>query len=441
MSKKHDTITRHDEVEELIGSPPSWLVRRGITVIFIVIITLLTGAYFFRYPEIISSSVVITAEHPAIWLVSQTNGRIDSVYVKDQSKIDKDQIVATIENTASMDDVLFLKRKLESITEGIKNKGADSLLILPRDLNVGELNDCYIQLIKSMDDYTLFRKERYHELKVEALEIQKKMKLRHLNDMESQNKSHTEYAAIIKKQYTRDSVLYIKGVNSNLELETTQKEKISSDIQLHQSQSNISLVRLEIHQIEQGVAEINLDFKDKEKNYYNNLVASYELLHNRILEWEKRYILKSPSAGQISFLKFWSKNQYVNSNERIFTVIPEDYGTILGKCYVKTSGIGKIKERQTVMIKLDEFPYMEFGMIEGHVSNISLIGIEENRQDQQNRYAVVEIRFNKKNLTSTYHKTIDFKGELTGTAEIATKEISLLEHLINPLKYLWSNVR
>lgn len=48
----------------------------------------------------------------------------------------------------------------------------------------------------------------------------------------------------------------------------------------------------------------------------------------------------------------------------------------------------------------------------------------------------VEVRID--NLKTTYDKTIPFTGELTGFAEIVTKEMSLLEHLLRPLKYLWS---
>lgn len=83
---------------------------------------------------------------------------------------------------------------------------------------------------------------------------------------------------------------------------------------------------------------------------------------------------------------------------------------------------------------------MEFGMLKGVVSTIFLIGIEDNRQEEQNRYAVVEIGFDTGNLQSTYSRVLEFRGELTGIAEIATKEMSLLEHLINPLKYLWSTI-
>lgn len=72
---------------------------------------------------------------------------------------------------------------------------------------------------------------------------------------------------------------------------------------------------------------------------------------------------------------FWSKHQYINTGEQSFAIIPNSPGKIIGKCKVSVSGIGKIMPQQKVNIKLDGFPYMEFGIMQGLVENISLIPI------------------------------------------------------------------
>lgn len=78
---------------------------------------------------------------------------------------------------------------------------------------------------------------------------------------------------------------------------------------------------------------------------------------------------------------------------------------------------------------------MEFGMLQGVVENISFVPIEATLAGETVRFNMVEISL-PDSLKSTYDKMIPFTGELTGTAEIATKEMSLLEHLINPIRYL-----
>ena len=54
---------RSEKVRHIIGEIPSGIVRYGITIITIVILVLLVGAYFIPYPETINAKVQITNAH------------------------------------------------------------------------------------------------------------------------------------------------------------------------------------------------------------------------------------------------------------------------------------------------------------------------------------------------------------------------------------------
>lgn len=54
---------RSEKVKHIIGEIPSRIVRYGITIITIVILGLLIGAYFIPYPETISAKVLMTNAH------------------------------------------------------------------------------------------------------------------------------------------------------------------------------------------------------------------------------------------------------------------------------------------------------------------------------------------------------------------------------------------
>ena len=54
---------RSEKVRHIIGEIPSGIVRYGITIITIVILVLLVGAYFIPYPETISAKVLMTNAH------------------------------------------------------------------------------------------------------------------------------------------------------------------------------------------------------------------------------------------------------------------------------------------------------------------------------------------------------------------------------------------
>ena len=133
MTKEKPHIElRHDAINELLGSAPGWLVRWGITVFFAVIVTLLVGAYFFRYPVVVRSPVVITTEQPAIWVVAQSSGKIDSIYVENGSLVNKNQVLAIIDNPAKTEDVFKLENELNSLQPYIRdlNNFKDIILTL-----------------------------------------------------------------------------------------------------------------------------------------------------------------------------------------------------------------------------------------------------------------------------------------------------------------------
>ena len=113
----------------------------------------------------------------------------------------------------------------------------------------------------------------------------------------------------------------------------------------------------------------------------------------------------------------------------VFTIIPEENSSFVGKIKAPSQNSGKIKHGQTVNIRLANYPSDEFGMLKGTIGHISLI------PDDQGNY-LIDVRLPKV-LTTTYHQEIDFKQEMRGTAEIITKDLRLLERLFNKIKNIW----
>ena len=436
--EKHQIELRHDAVNELLGSTPGWLVRWGISVFFGIVIILLAGAYFFKYPVVVNAPVVITTEQPAIWVVAQTNGKIDSIYVENGSYVNKNQVLAVIDNSAITEDILTLEKQLVSLHPYIMEPVPVKLPPLPRQLVVGELQDSYMQLLKIWKEQNVFVEERYHKKKMESLELELQQQLNHLQNLNLQTTAFEQNYVILSERYLRDSILHQQHINSVIELEEIQKQKINGEIQLRQSQSVISNTKIEIARLQQEIVEYKSDFRTKQEAINNELISAYELLCRNLLLWEEKYLLKAPLAGHVSFMNFWGANQYINAGEQSFAIVPVNPGNIVGKCNVPTAGLGKIHKGQNVTVKLDEYPYMEYGMLQGYVNDISLISIPINTQTNTVRVGLVEIAFADDSLKTTYKKEIPFTGELTGMAEIATEDISLIEHLINPLKHLWS---
>ena len=51
MKNNKDIELRSEEVQEVMGQVPAWIVRWGITLLFLVVVALLVGSCFFKYPD------------------------------------------------------------------------------------------------------------------------------------------------------------------------------------------------------------------------------------------------------------------------------------------------------------------------------------------------------------------------------------------------------
>jgi hypothetical protein len=104
---------------------------------------------------------------------------------------------------------------------------------------------------------------------------------------------------------------------------------------------------------------------------------------------------------------------------------------------IPSAGAGKVTPGQEVIIKLDDFPYLEFGSVNGKVKSISMLTNptdELTPQQKINTYQViVELP---EQLKTNYGTSLSFKHDIKGMAQILVKKRKLIERLFDNLKYL-----
>ena len=89
---------------------------------------------------------------------------------------------------------------------------------------------------------------------------------------------------------------------------------------------------------------------------------------------------------------------------------------------------GKVIPGQKVLIKLDNYRYQEFGIVEGRVQNISLT------PGEKGNYYVDVLLLN--GLKTSYNKNLPFDKELKGNAEIVTQDLRLIERFFYQIRKL-----
>ena len=106
---------RSDEIQEVLTKPPHSLIRYGSGVMCAVFLILLAGSFVFTYPDTINGDVVVTADNPPVWSVSHVSERIKRIFVSSGDYVEKGEILAVMDNSASTDDVLCVEKALSQV--------------------------------------------------------------------------------------------------------------------------------------------------------------------------------------------------------------------------------------------------------------------------------------------------------------------------------------
>ena len=147
MKNNKDIELRSEEVQEVMGQVPAWIVRWGITLLFLVVVALLVGSCFFKYPDVITADMTLTGQHPATAVVTRAAGKIQELLVRDNRPVRQGDWLAVIENHADTDDAIYLDKALERSGSGLLGTtlGAPCLYQLQGDRLLSAKNDLHPQ--------------------------------------------------------------------------------------------------------------------------------------------------------------------------------------------------------------------------------------------------------------------------------------------------------
>jgi HlyD family secretion protein len=424
----NETEIRSEEVQDILGRIPSWITRNGITLVIIVIAVLLIGSWIFKYPDIISAPVVVTTENPPANLLSKVNGKIFALYVTDKQKVVQGQLMAMIENPLNYDDLADLKLHLKWLKPFMISFDPAKKTIFRDNYALGEIQTEYADFLKKYVDYLSFAERNYYPVKILSLREQSNISKTYVERQVSKRKVMEEELSLMKNKFKRDSSLYKKGVISLEEYEKTRRELLERQYEYEGMRTVISESQLKLNEAEQSVIDIQNQSKEEQKALQLSLTEAWNKLMGAIDVWELKYLIKSPFPGEVTFSKFWSTNQNVAEGETVFTVIPDVKSRLVGKVQLKMAGAGKVKAGQSVNLKFDNYPYMQYGMVDGTVSRISRI--------PTNDYYALEVDL-PNGLVSNYGKSFEFNQEIQGTAEIVTEDLRLLQRIFNPIRSLF----
>ena len=414
---------REHEIENILGRTPGVLLRIGITVILLVFIVILIGSSFFSYPDMITAKVVVTGEIEPIPLISKSGGKIDRLPVGDNQRIEAGTVIAVMENAANIDDMLYLENRLAQAA-------GDSVEMQKDELSLGEVQSAYTTWKYAMIAYKNFQKLQYHQKSIEGLKEQLAYLREYITHSEQQNSYLKEQLKLEEKKFQSDEFLASRQVIAGADLDKAKVELLQMRSSAEANLAAMADSRGRMVQLQQTMLDLQLDYEKQCKTLEDQIRHSREILNGEIRQWEQNYVVRAPKDGRLVYNRYWVSGEFVTPGETMFTLLLQDNTAFEGRIELPMTKSGKVRVGQKVHIKLDNYPYMEYGILKGAVKHISPVA-------NKDLYRVdVELP---DGLVGSYHKELPFLQGMSGTADIITEEQTMLQRLLFPLKSLMNN--
>jgi multidrug efflux pump subunit AcrA (membrane-fusion protein) len=409
---------RSESVQDILSHVPHWMIRWGISLIFLVLLMLIVFSWFIKYPDLITGKAILTTENPPVRLVAQTNAKLQSILIFDGENASANQELAILESPLASRELDYLEAFIIEIFDLLDDPEVE-LRQPDAQISLGPLQTSFSTLWSSAFEYRNRMTDDYDELKIKSLEdkIEKNKSLVAISQRQIAIVSNELQAR--QEVYQDNKRLFEEGVIGKMEFYTEEATFRQKEMELE----NIKRVKTELE-----ISSENLEQELRDKKYElvlvnqqkkNQLILELNATKSALEDWRLKHEFVSPVDGKLVHLGNWSEGQFIEAGTELFAVVPENRDYQI-QVKIPARGFGKVRVGHRVRINMDGYPSSEYGYLQGKVTELREMTLEDNY------LAVVELD---NGLTTTHNIQLEYNPEMAGEAQIITDDLRLFERL------------
>jgi hypothetical protein len=423
---KVDESAKSEEVQVIIDRMPTqW--AKYVSLITTILISLIIGsAFIIRYPDTVDGQISVTATIAPVRLIANTSGRLHPLK-QNKNILQKGDVIAYIESGADYRDILRLDSLLNQYIPA-----NDHPTIFPFSFALGDLATAYNAFVMADREYRRLKNTDIYKTMREILTRQiatdKDVAVNMEDDLALKDRIIAGSAEQLEKDRT---LLNINAITEDV-YEEKQQQHLSKEESYLNLKSNLLSKQSDINKNSLEIQRLSLEETETLEKVFSELMSATNTLANMIRLWKEKYLQTAPLDGELEYLSFWRENSFVNSGQELFSIIPDE-NDIVGEVMIPSVGAGKVEIGQTANVKINKFPYDEYGLLKGRVESISRVSNRiETREGAAEAYQVI-ISF-PDGFVTNFGTPLFLDFESKGTVEIITKPKRLIERLFDNLQ-------
>ncbi|MGQ4649802.1 HlyD family efflux transporter periplasmic adaptor subunit [Lyngbya aestuarii] len=207
------------------------------------------------------------------------------------------------------------------------------------------------------------------------------------------------------------------------ELEQTLAQAAQLEAELTQKQTEVRRTQIEAQQQIQKLEVETAQLKAKIADNQNLIKSAQAKL--------KQQFLYAPVDGVVSSLNVANVGEVVQPGQSVAEIAPQDAPLVLSAS-LPSSEAGFVKEGMPVQVRLDAYPYQDYGIVRGKVTSVSG---DAKADPQLGAVYKLEVTLDR-NYVSDDGQTVQFKAGQTASADIIIRRRRIADLLLDPIRKL-----
>lgn len=379
----------------------------------------ITWAYFAKIEQVVPATGQLKPEGTVKEVQAPVNGVVKSVHIKDGEKVKPGDLLLTFETLATVAELEALKeirtalmaenaiyRQLMSTNNPTVTDGEFSQLQLPADTEF---------LLKSrtalLKENELLRSELNNINTVAGLGLDEQKRLQFAQrELDSRSaaaqleveKTKKELAQIQeRKKNTQSSLVIQQGILDKIKI--LAEEGGISQLQYLNQQQQVQTLSSEIAQLDEEMQRLQLGIEQGQQEHKNTVAASGKNILEKIADNKKRIAeidsqftrillsnqqtladinnkisqaqlnfeyqeIRATVAGTVFDLQAKNPGFVANASQTLLQIVPDDQ--FIAEVFITNRDIGFVREGMKTDVRIDSFPFSQFGDIKGQVVSI-----------------------------------------------------------------------
>lgn len=423
MKNEYNIEVLNEEIQEILGTPPGWILRFGTLIFFIVIVVLIWLSYWIQYPDVVVSEIIVSFNNPPTKLISTKSGYLNKLHTVHNQKVKKGQLLISYNSEANYKDVLSLYEKLLQVKQ--MNQSSILSLSFTENYSIGELQKYLFQFLEKQKQYSL-RVKGISE--VTNISDKQKQISSLENGIEYSTNLRDNLAVQIDNtqiQLKNEEAMVKMDKLSQSELNKTRDKLTVLSSNLNATEAEVKDKQFKISNLRSDLADLRVNSEKGREVALSEMNATFVQFKSNVSQWISSHLIISPTDGTVQVTnKFLKSGQYVNKDEPLLIIIPPQSNKMKGLMNVPFTESGNIKRNQLVLVRLNSYPSSKYGIIQGKVASSSSIALEEDGK----LVSPVTVYFENGLVTTTGYK-VSTKKELSGMGRIITQNKRFIQRI------------